>query len=279
MSDNSSRREPQNKRQGCWWHPPHQESLHRKESMSDQRSILFLRCIFCDVREFYASNDPCFALYQKQSMAEYTERTTYPHPLTNTFFRLFLMPDEELWDLVKVSVFDTFRDSLILRYVVWDTFSAGQQTDPCCGVSVLLELDKRREKKKLHLNKPSSAVSRVGGCAHWITTLLLLHSIKSDSSSERGSWFDTFLLKQIWRKWGCGWAGALVQSHLFILYGSHGPKQVLMMSWLSASLILKGHFPYLEVVSITWWVQFPISHKTAWVILTIYLGKDDLTVL
>ena len=170
MSDNSSRREPQNKRQGCWWHPPHQESLHRKESMSDQRSILFLRCIFCDVREFYASNDPCFALYQKQSMAEYTERTTYPHPLTNTFFRLFLMPDEELWDLVKVSVFDTFRDSLILRYVVWDTFSAGQQTDPCCGVSVLLELDKRREKK----NCISTSLPRL--CREWEDVLIeLLH--------------------------------------------------------------------------------------------------------
>lgn len=151
------------------------------------------------------------------------------------------------------------------RPMLWGISSAGAR--------------QKERKKKLHLNKPSSAVSRVGGCAHWITTLLLLHSIKSDSSSERGSWFDTFLLKQIWRKWGCGWAGALVQSHLFILYGSHGPKQVLMMSWLSASLILKGHFPYLEVVSITWWVQFPISHKTAWVILTIYLGKDDLTVL
>lgn len=52
-----------------------------------------------------------------------------------------------------------------------------------------------KEKKKLHFNKPSSAVSRVGGCAHWITTLLLLHSIKSDSSLEHGSWFDTFLLE------------------------------------------------------------------------------------
>lgn len=53
----------------------------------------------------------------------------------------------------------------------------------------------RKKKKKLQFNRPSSAMPRVGGCAHWITTLLLLYSIKSDLSLEHGSWFDTFLLK------------------------------------------------------------------------------------
>lgn len=44
-------------------------------------------------------------------------------------------------------------------------------------------------------NKPSSAASQLGGSAHWITTPLLQHSITSDSSLERSSWFDKFLLK------------------------------------------------------------------------------------
>lgn len=56
-------------KQRYWWHLPHQESLNRKESMSDQRSITFLCWIFCDVKTFYAFIDPCFALYQKQSTA------------------------------------------------------------------------------------------------------------------------------------------------------------------------------------------------------------------
>lgn len=44
-------------------------------------------------------------------------------------------------------------------------------------------------------NKPSSAASQLGGSAHWITTPLPQHSITSDSSLERSSWFDKFLLK------------------------------------------------------------------------------------
>lgn len=32
-----------------WWHPPHQESLHRKESMSDGWSITFSHFILCNV--------------------------------------------------------------------------------------------------------------------------------------------------------------------------------------------------------------------------------------
>ncbi len=153
---------------------------------------------------------------------------------------------------------------------------ASKQTN-VWGYQFCLSSRKEEEgEKKLHFNEPSSAVSGMGGCAHWITTLLLLHSIKTDSSLQRGSWFDRFLLKQIWRKRGCGRAGILVQAHLFIFLWI---TWTLMMSWLSASLILKGHFPYLEVVSITCWVQFPICHKTAWVILTIYLRKDYLTVL
>lgn len=62
-------------KQWYWWHPPHQESLHQKESMSDRWSITFPRYIFCDVWGFYAFNDLCIAPYQKQGTANSTERT------------------------------------------------------------------------------------------------------------------------------------------------------------------------------------------------------------
>lgn len=52
------------------WHPPHRELVLRKESMSERQSIAFPRPIFCDVWEFYAFNDPCFALYQKTGTAD-----------------------------------------------------------------------------------------------------------------------------------------------------------------------------------------------------------------
>lgn len=56
----------------------HQKSSHRKESTSERRRFAFLRCSFCNVREFYAFNDPCFAAQQKQVMADYTERALLP---------------------------------------------------------------------------------------------------------------------------------------------------------------------------------------------------------
>ena len=45
--------------------PFHREFLLRKESMSAQWSIASPHCVFCDVWEFYAPNDPCVALYQR----------------------------------------------------------------------------------------------------------------------------------------------------------------------------------------------------------------------
>lgn len=52
-----------------------------------------------------------------------------------------------------------------------------------------------RESCAHDFNKPSSAASQLEGSAHWITTPLLQHSITSDSSLERSSWFDKFLWK------------------------------------------------------------------------------------
>lgn len=64
------------------WHPPWQDSLYRKESMSDTRGVFFfsLDSFFCVCEDFSAFNDPCFALHQKQAVADYTIRkiTLFP---------------------------------------------------------------------------------------------------------------------------------------------------------------------------------------------------------
>lgn len=253
------------------WHPFHQKSLHRKESVSGWKNVAFHRCIFCDVWEFYAFNDPCFALYQKQGMAEYTERTTFP----SSFFSCFI----SWWKLMWVCEGDCFCHVWRkgeFTYIVWDSFIAGQETNKCLGVSVLLERDKGTKKKK-HFNKPSSAGSGGGGCAHWITTLLLLHSIKSDSSLERGSWFDKFLLKQIRSKWDCGWAGVLVQSHLFIriTWTQTCPDDVMALCIINIerSFPLLGSHVHHMLGSLSNFPQDCLGHSY-------YLsGKDYLTVL
>lgn len=77
--------ETTNKRRCRWWHPPHQESLHRKESMSDQRSIPFLRCIFCDVWEFYALQWPMLCTVSKTKHGRVHRKNNLP-PLPHQHF-------------------------------------------------------------------------------------------------------------------------------------------------------------------------------------------------
>lgn len=77
----------------------HQKSSHRKESASERRRFAFLRCSFCDVREFYAFNDPCFAAQQKQVMADYTERALLP------LFSIVSLPWEDFCKSVTVITF------------------------------------------------------------------------------------------------------------------------------------------------------------------------------
>lgn len=169
-----------------WWHPPHQESVHRKESMSDWWCVAFPRCILSDVQDFYAFNDPCFALYQKQGSDEYTERATLLPP----FYRCFVAWRKLLWRWLYCNLEKIWFYNTLCKIV-----SKQASKQKMFGRFQFCLSWREKGKKILHFNKTSSAVCRVGGCAHWITTLLLLHSIKSDSSSERGSWFDTFLLK------------------------------------------------------------------------------------
>lgn len=90
MTDNSSRWKPKITDDMGDIHPTRSPYIRRNQCQTEGAS-LFPRCIFCDVWEFYAFNDPCFALYQKQDMAEYTERTTLLPPLSAV-----LLPDEEL---------------------------------------------------------------------------------------------------------------------------------------------------------------------------------------
>lgn len=157
--------------------------------MSNWWSIAFPRCSFCDVWEFYAFNDPGFALCQKQGSAEYTERAT----LLTPFYRCFIAWRKRMWFCEGDCIWCVWK-----KNVCFNTLCevVSKQASKQANVWVCkFCLSWRKAKKILHFNKTSTAVWRVGGCAHWITTLLLLPSIKNDSHLERGTWFDTFLLK------------------------------------------------------------------------------------
>lgn len=74
VTDNGSRWNPQINGGTGDTLPTRSPFIGKNQCQAD-RAKLPPRCIFCDVRELYAFNDPYFALYQKQGTADYTERT------------------------------------------------------------------------------------------------------------------------------------------------------------------------------------------------------------
>lgn len=114
VTDNVFRWKLQTNNQWCWWHLPHQDYVHQKESVSDQWSNAVPCCLFCDLSEFDSFNDPCLA-HPKQDTAEYTERkniTLSPllHCLKKT--RVVLQKWFHSLDLEELGFYDTVQSSL-----------------------------------------------------------------------------------------------------------------------------------------------------------------------